>query len=132
MDEKLRTARVLVVEDELLIRWSICETLVDLGMDVAEAGDAKTALHTLRDGSPPIEVVLLDFRLPDSNDLGLLATIRRLAPRSQVILMTAFGTPEIIEGALALGVYKVVNKPFDIHEMAKMVVEASLLGRPAS
>ena len=132
MGEKPRTARVLVVEDELLIRWSIRETLVDLGMDVVEAADAKTALRTLRDGSPPIEVVLLDFRLPDSNDLNLLSDDPAVAPRSQVILMTAFGTPEIVEGALALGVYKVLNKPFELHDMANMVLEASLSGRPDS
>lgn len=48
----------------------------------------------------PVDVVLLDYRLPDSNDLTLLATIRRLAPGSSVVLMTAYGTPEVTEGAL--------------------------------
>jgi DNA-binding NtrC family response regulator len=68
--------------------------------------------------------VLLDFRLPDSNDLTLLANIRRLSPDSPVILMTAHGTPEVIKGALDLGVYQVMNKPFEIHDLEALVVKA--------
>jgi len=68
--------------------------------------------------------VLLDYRLPDSDDLELLATIRRGAPKAQVILMTAFGTPEVVQGALDLGAYRVVGKPFEVHALADLVTEA--------
>lgn len=112
--------RVLVVEDELLIRWSIAETLTDAGHDVVQACDAAGAVQELTSGADP-DVVLLDLRLPDSTDLTLLSNVRRLSPRSAVVLMTAFGTPEVTAEAMHLGACEVMNKPFDIH-----VVEPTL------
>jgi two-component system response regulator AtoC len=118
-----RHLRILVVEDEALIRWSIAETLGDDGHTVMEASDAASAVSALEreDG---IDVVLLDYRLPDSHDLGLLAEVRRLQPESAVVMMTAYGSDEMIEGALALGAYRVVGKPFDMHTLESLVVEA--------
>ena len=100
------------------------ETLADAGHRVTEAGDRKSAIRVLTAGAEPPDVVLLDYRLPDSNDLGLLATIRQLAPRAQVIVMTAFGTPELTNGALELGAFRVLGKPFDMHDLAALVLLA--------
>jgi DNA-binding NtrC family response regulator len=68
--------------------------------------------------------VVLDYRLPDSNDLGLLTRIRQLSPLSAVLMMTAFGSPDVIEQALALGVARVVEKPFEMHDLESWVVQA--------
>ena len=125
MEKKSPALRVLVVDDEALIRWSIVETLTDLGYSVVEAGDGNSALRTLDDASKPIDVILLDYRLPDSDSLTLLSTIRRIAPTSQVIMMTAYGTPDVTRGALALGAWRVMSKPFEMREMAADVQRAS-------
>jgi DNA-binding NtrC family response regulator len=114
---------VLVVDDEPLIRWSLSQTLEQSGHAVVEAGDAESTVRVLSAGDP-FDVVLLDYRLPDSNDLNLLATVRRLAPASAVIMMTAFGTPEVMTGAVKLGAYQVISKPFEVHEVAALVLEA--------
>ena len=119
-----RHLRILVVEDETLIRWSIAETLGQEGHTVIEAGNAAAAVKAMEDADEDIDVVLLDYRLPDSNDLSLLANVRRLQPRSAVVMMTAYGTPEVTAGALALGAYRVVGKPFDMHALEPLVVEA--------
>ena len=119
-----RHLRILVVEDEPLIRWSITETLGEEGHTVMEAGNAASAIKAMEDAGEDIDVVLLDYRLPDSNDLGLLANVRRLQPRSAVVMMTAYGAPEVTAGALALGVYRVVGKPFDMRALESLVVEA--------
>jgi DNA-binding NtrC family response regulator len=116
----VRGLHVLVVDDEPLIRWSIAETLGAAGHQVTEAQDAASALRALAD-APDTDLVLLDFRLPDSNDLGLLAEIRRIAPAAPVILMTAFGTPDVTAGALKLGASKVLNKPFNMHDLQDLV-----------
>src|SRR5512141_2865807 len=118
-EKKSPVTRVLVVDDEPLIRWSVVETLMDRGFEVVEAGDGRSAVTAI-DGDP-FDVVLLDFRLPDSNDLTLLSTIRRQSPASQVILMTAYGTPEVTKGALDLGAFRVVSKPFEMNDLAALV-----------
>jgi len=115
---------VLVVDDEPLIRWSLAETLTEAGHSVTEAGDARAAVRTVADAKAPFDVVVLDYRLPDSNDLELLSTIRASAPGAAVILMTAFGTPEMTARALSMGAYCVVPKPFEVHEMADLVRQA--------
>ena len=116
--------RILVVDDEVLIRWSISETLVEEGHEVAEAGDAAAAVAAVMHEPSP-DVVLLDYRLPDSDDLGLLTKIRGLAPSAAVIMMTAFGTPEMTSKAIELGVREVVSKPFNLHDLADKVRAAA-------
>jgi two-component system response regulator AtoC len=115
---------VLVVEDELLIRWSIVETLTNAGCLVTEAPDGATALRALSESAGSVDAVVLDYRLPDSNDLGLLTSIRRVSPRSAVVMMTAFGTPEVFAAALALGASRIIEKPFEMHDLEAMIVEA--------
>lgn len=116
--------RVLVVDDEPLIRWSVAETLGECGYEVVETGDASGARSAVGAGAA-FDVVLLDYRLPDSDDLGLLASIRHAVPRAQVIMMTAFGKPEVVRGALELGAFRVVNKPFEMQFIANLVTEAA-------
>jgi DNA-binding NtrC family response regulator len=116
--------RVLVVDDEALIRWSVAETLRDRGYAVTEAGSAHDALRAVAGDEARFDVVVLDLLLPDSCDLMLLSRIRALHPELPVILMTAFGPPEIVEGALHLGAYRVVSKPFEMDDLAGLVAHA--------
>ncbi len=122
--------RVLVVEDELLIRWSIAETLGHAGHTVIEAEDGAAAVRALTHSAEAVDVVMLDYRLPDSNDLTLLAAIQRLSPGSGIVLMTAYGTPEVTKGALDLGAYQVMHKPFELHEVEPLLLEAFASSRP--
>jgi DNA-binding NtrC family response regulator len=115
--------RILVVDDEPLIRWSAAETLTHAGHAVDEAGDAHSALRHASEGPPP-DVILLDFRLPDSNDLKLLAALRDTLPRTAIVLMTAYGSPDVVAGALKLGAYRVIGKPFDMRDLEDLVRQA--------
>ena len=124
--QELLKPRVLVVDDEPLIRWSIAETLGDNGYSVVGTGDAESARTAVRDATSPFDVILLDLRLPDSDDLSLLRTIRQMTPSSRVVLMTAFGTQEVIDDALDLGAFRVMGKPFEIEDMAHVVDQANV------
>jgi DNA-binding NtrC family response regulator len=115
---------VLVVDDEPLIRWSVAESLTDLGLDVEQASDAASALRVVTTSRRPFQVVLLDFQLPDMRDLSLLATLRQLLPEARLILMTASVTPDITTDANLLGA-AVVNKPFDLDDIARLACESS-------
>ena len=123
--------RVLVVDDEPLIRWSLAETLEQAGHTVSEAPDGASAVRAVEDDDT-FDVVVLDYRLPDSNDLRLLKAIRSASPPPAVVMMTAFGAPEIAAGALALGAYCVVPKPFEVHDVAALVLQAHQTDRHAS
>lgn len=116
--------RVLVVDDEPLIRWSVTETLAGLGMDVEQAHDAVSALRAIT-AAGAFDVVVLDLRLPDMKDLSLLATIRQVVPEASIVLMTAFGTDEIVEKAIALGACSVLNKPFELGTLIDAVYGAA-------
>jgi len=122
--KKPTVLRVLVVDDELLIRWSLAETLSERGHLVVQTADGSGARSAVQEGEA-FDVVLLDYCLPDSSDLSLLASIRRALPRAQVIMMTAFGRPEVVRAALDLGAYRVIGKPFEMQAVAELVAEAA-------
>ena len=116
-------ATILIVDDELLIRWAIAQTLEAAGFTVREAGTAREALEWIeKDGD--VGVVLLDLKLPDSSDLGLLRTLRQRAPGSPVILMTAHGSAEVLEEAMRAGAFFALGKPFDMQYMVDRVRDA--------
>jgi DNA-binding NtrC family response regulator len=116
--------RVLVVDDEGLIRWSVTEKLAECGLDVREASDGAQAIRALADPANSPDVVLLDYRLPDSNDLTLLSKVRQMAPGAAVIMMTAYGAPDMFDRAVAMGVYCVLAKPFDVGELPGLIRKA--------
>ena len=121
---------VLVVDDEALIRWSLAESMTDAGYTVTEAADGSSAVAQASRGHA-FDAIVLDYRLPDSSDLHLLETLRELQPKAVVVMMTAFGTPEMTSNALKLGAYRVVAKPFDVHEMVDLVAQAHKAARGA-
>lgn len=115
---------VLIVDDEALIRWSVSEALTDAGWIVRQASngvEARAAADRLA-GQP--YVILLDLRLPDVADLSLMRDLRERRPDVPLILMTAYGTAEQTDFAKASGVYRVVDKPFDIGALVALVDEA--------
>ncbi len=119
--EKSPQVHVLVVDDEPLVRWSIAETLRGRGFDVTEASDADGTIRAVVDQSLLPDVVLLDLRLPDCDDMSLLATLRRILPGARVIVMSAFGTPEIFEAVRRLGVETIIEKPFDLDRVETLI-----------
>ena len=128
---KKSATRVLVVDDEPLVRWSIAETLRARGFEMIEAPDAHTALVTVLESANEPDAVLLDLKLPDSDDLSLLASLRRILPRVPVILMTAFGTQEILDEARRLGVFTVLDKPFELEDLDALIERALETPQPS-
>jgi two-component system response regulator PilR (NtrC family) len=115
---------ILVVDDEPLLRWSIAALLRRGGDAVIEAASAADARDAMNRTTERIDVVLLDSRLSDSNDLRLLQEVRHRLPQSAVALMTACGTPEMVGKALDLGACCILTKPFDMREVEILVARA--------
>ena len=121
---------VLVVDDEALVRWSVAETLGDCGYRVTQACDAASAIEEISGAAGPPDLVLLDLCLPDSNDLRALSVIHRLFPEMPIVLMTVHGNSNLFADARRRGAVGVLNKPFEVNDLAPLV-ERALAAGPA-
>lgn len=107
--------RVVVAEDESLIRLDIVDTLNDNGFEVVgEAGDGETALALARDLKP--DLVVLDVKMPKLDGISVAEKINEegIAP---VVLLTAFSQKELVERASEAGALAYVVKPFTPNDL---------------
>jgi DNA-binding NtrC family response regulator len=117
------TGKVLVIDDEAMIRWSIEQTLQAAGYTVAVAETAAEGMARFQQLLP--DVVFLDLRLPDENGLTVLKEIKgEHGPDAAVIVMTAFGEIRTAVEAMRLGAYDYLKKPFDFSELEVVVRKA--------
>ena len=114
-------ATVLLVDDEDLIRWSLRERLKKDGYEILEAETGSAALEQLRQG---VDLVLLDYRLPDIDGLSVLREVKRIDPDILVILLTSFVNVETAVEAMKLGAFHFANKPFNLDEISALVGRA--------
>ena len=117
----MRKAKILVVDDEQLIRWSLVEKLTEEGYRTLEAETAKEALTRFDES---VDLVLLDYRLPDSDGLSVLKELRRREPDTLVILLTAYSNVNTAVQVMKEGAYHYATKPFNLDEIALLVGKA--------
>ncbi|MCZ7545318.1 MAG: sigma-54 dependent transcriptional regulator [Anaerolineae bacterium] len=109
------TATILLVDDEDTFRRFLSNILVDHGYEVVEAPDLAEAYRIL--SQRPVEIVLLDQRLPDGNGLSLLERIQKEGAGISVIVITAHGEVESAVSAMKLGASDYVTKPVETEEL---------------
>jgi DNA-binding NtrC family response regulator len=117
-------ARILVVDDQEMMRDSLASTLVREGHDVVASGDPTVAVERL---SAPtrFDLLITDLKMPKMTGIELLAEAKRLRPDLPVVLMTAFATVNTAVEAMKLGAYDYIQKPFDGDEI-KLLVDRTL------
>jgi NtrC-family two-component system response regulator AlgB len=116
-------ASLLVVDDERNIRVRLAGFLENCGHAVQTAETGKQALDLLST-SGAVDLVLTDYKLAELNGLELLQQIKRLAPETPVILMTAYGTIENAVAAMKAGAYDYLAKPFSLEQIQHLVERA--------
>ena len=110
--------KVLIVDDEFLIRFTLEEGLKDRGYETQSAETVKDALEKMKTFHP--QVILLDNRLQDSLGIDEISTFRSADEEVQVILMTAYGSVAQAVEATKRGAYDYILKPFDIDEIDRI------------
>jgi len=115
-------ARVLVVDDEDTVRFTIEKHLKKAGYETTTAGDAAQALDAIR--KEEFDVIVSDIMMPETNGIELLKSVSTTSPSSKVILVT--GEPDIDTATKALrhGAFDYLSKPFEGVELCKAVEKA--------
>jgi DNA-binding NtrC family response regulator len=114
--------KILVVDDEHLIRWSLEQNLKKQGYEVTTAGSGEDALRILQEETP--DLMLLDIQLPGMNGMEVLERVKDLEEDVIVIMVTALGVLETAVNAMRLGAYDYINKPFNLDELAIIIKKA--------
>ncbi len=104
-------ARILVVDDERSMREMLAILLKREGHDVAVAENGRAAIALL--DSRPFDLVVSDARMPDLDGLEVLRHARSINPSIIAIMITAYGSPDLLRGVAQLGVNDYVEKPFN-------------------
>ncbi|MCK5341251.1 MAG: sigma-54-dependent Fis family transcriptional regulator, partial [Desulfobulbaceae bacterium] len=107
--------RILLAEDDEIMRVTLYDRLTQKGWEVEEAEDGKVALDMLKEGK--YHLVLSDIRMPKLDGSRLLEKILQLSPSTDVIMMTAYGSVEDAITCLKKGAADYILKPFDMDDI---------------
>lgn len=118
----MKRSKLLVVDDEHLIRWSLEQNLKKQGYEVITAATGEDALRLIREEQP--DLVLLDIQLPGISGIDVLEKIKELDEDVAVIMVTAHSGLETAVNAMRLGAYDYVSKPFNLDELSIVVKKA--------
>ena len=125
--------KILIIDDDRLIRWSLRQKLGEWSHDVIEAETGAAGLRLAQEESP--DLILLDMNLPDGRGTDFLEEIRRSFADLPVIMITAYGIIEDVVIAMRRGAYDFVTKPFDdpkLQSTLQHALEAAALKKKIS
>jgi nitrogen regulation protein NR(I) len=115
---------ILIVDDDKSIRYSL-RRMFEENYRVMTASNGDEALGLIREEPP--ELIIMDIKMPGRSGIEILKDIRRIDPKSLVILMTAYGTTETAIEAMKWGAFDYILKPFTIQKMKELVDRAITL-----
>src|SRR3954463_8411443 len=114
--------KILIVDDERLVRWSLRQKCEEWGYQVTEAASGEPGLRLAQSESP--DLVLLDVRMPGLNGIQVLEQIKKSPEAPPVIMITADPQLDDVKTALKLGAYDFVGKPLDFEELRVTIQNA--------
>jgi signal transduction histidine kinase len=115
-------AKILVVEDEVGSRLTLCGILEDAGYEVTGVEKGTEALEVIKDGN--FNVIITDIKLPDVGGMSVLELAKEINPDVAVIIMTGYASIETAVNAVNEGAYAYFVKPVNMDEMKTAIVNA--------
>jgi hypothetical protein len=116
--------RVLVVDDEQLVRDAVCRMLEDLGYDAVPAADGQQAVELYRKLGRDIRLVIIDMIMPQMDGRQCFLALRQLNPAVKVILSTGDAADGTVQEILDSGGADFVQKPYEVHQLAVAIQRA--------
>ncbi len=113
--------RVLVLDDERLVRWSLSERLRADGMEPVQAATVAEAMDLAARG---VDAAILDYHLPDGDGIAVLRLLHQHDPELPVIMLTANTEVDVVVAAVKAGASDYVAKPFEVHDVALRLTRA--------
>jgi DNA-binding NtrC family response regulator len=120
----MQAQRILIVDDESSLRTALFRVLDRQGYQVITANCMREAEVLGLSGDQPIDLALVDLRLPDGDGIDLMRKLKATHPNIQVIVMTGHGTIELAVRATQNGAFHFVTKPFNMEELLSIVTRA--------
>ena len=108
--------RILIVDDEKLVRWALSQKCAEFGYQALEAENGEEAIRALQNDS--VDAVLLDVHLPDLSGIEVLEKLKQAGETRSIIMMTADPQLDDVKAALRLGAYDFVSKPINFEELS--------------
>src|SRR5271165_4855791 len=108
--------RILIVDDEKLVRWALTQKCAEFGYQTLEAQNGEEAIHALQNDT--VDGVLLDVHLPDMSGIEVLEKLKQAGETRSIIMMTADPQLDDVKAALRLGAYDFVSKPLNFEELS--------------
>jgi two-component system, response regulator, stage 0 sporulation protein F len=121
--------RILIVEDENATAWALAESLQEDGHETSTVSSAEDALERLR--RQPVDLVITDLRLPGMGGAQLARRLRGGRRPTPVIVVTAFGSHDVLQELSDYGVHAVFPKPFRVDQVRRSVRDAVGAAGPA-
>src|SRR3989344_3377957 len=112
-------AKILVVDDEPDMIWAISNVLLSEGHSVVSVNSGEEALVKVKES--PLDLVLLDFRLPGMDGIQILEKVKQIKPELPVIMVTGYGGIEEAVQSMKLGAAHYIPKPFDNQHLIETV-----------
>jgi DNA-binding NtrC family response regulator len=114
--------RILIIDDEEIVRSSCRKILEPEGFEVATAGSGNEGLALL--ASAPCDLVITDLMMPDIDGIEVLIRIKERWPSTEAIIMTGYGTVKTAVKAMKAGVFDYIEKPFSPDDLLSLVSRA--------
>ena len=111
--------KVLVVDDEDILRQLIGMTIEFLGMEMLEAESGESALKVIEKHS--VAFVITDYNMPGIGGLEFAKRVKTISPKTQVLMVTGSFDENIQIQAKQIGIYKVIHKPYDYAELEQVI-----------